>query len=322
MNVSLVVPVRNEEQSLPRLLESIRQQTLQPAEIILVDGGSSDNTVELARCAAEGDSRLRVIEAGQATPGRGRNVGIEAASSDWVALTDAGNRLEPTWLENLVAAVETDPVTDIVYGNFEPVVDSWFTRCAALTYPPPKTSRPGGLMRGPFIASSLMRRKIWCELGGFPDRRAAEDLIFMDRIRDAGYETRWAPKATVWWEMQSGVLSTFRRFELYSKHNVWANRQWDWHYGLVRNYFFMSVFIVLAVIHSPWWLIGLPIWALARVVRSVWRRREERGFLWVMNPIQILGVGLVLFTIDLATFVGWAKAIKEGEEKSLQPGSL
>jgi glycosyltransferase involved in cell wall biosynthesis len=310
IDVSLVIPLRNEEQSLPHLLETIRQQTFPPSEIILVDGGSSDSTLSLARCAAESDAKIHVIDAGPATPGRGRNVGIEAACHEWVALTDAGNHLEATWLEYLVNEVAAEPATDVVYGNFEPIINSWFTRCAALAYPPPKIQRPGGPMRGPFIASCLLRRKIWCELGGFPDLRAAEDLIFMSRIRDAGYRVAWAPKATVWWEMQSGVISTFRRFELYSKHNVWANRQWDWHYGLARHYILVALFIALAVIQTPWWLLGLPLWGLARVFRSIWRRRSGRSIVWALNPVQLLGVGLVLFTLDLATFVGWARAIK------------
>jgi glycosyltransferase involved in cell wall biosynthesis len=311
MNVSLVVPVRNEEQSLPRLLESIRQQTLQPAEIILVDGGSSDNTVELARCAAEGDSRLRVIEAGPAYPGRGRNLGIEAASHDWVALTDAGIRLEPTWLESLVEVVEANPSTDVVYGNVESVVDSWFTRCAALAYLTPKVARPGGSMRGPFIASSILRREVCLKIGGFPNLRAGEDLIFMDRIMEAGYAVAWAPQAIVWWQLQPNLTQTFRRFTLYSKHNVFGGRQWDWHYGIARQYAVAAVFLILAIVHSLWWLVVPVLGFGMRVFLSVWRRRDERGLLWALNPAQLASVGVILLTIDLATFVGWAQAIKK-----------
>lgn len=311
MNVTMVVPLRNEEQSLPGLLETIRQQVLQPAEIILVDGGSSDNTVKLARCAAEEDPRFRVIEAGPATPGRGRNVGFEAASYDWVALTDAGIRLEPTWLENLVEVVEANPYTDIVYGNVEPIIDSWFTRCAALAYLTPKVARPGGSMRGPFIASSMVRREVWLKIGGFPDLRAAEDLIFMNRIVEAGYAVAWAPQAIVWWELRPDLAQTFRRFALYSKHNVFAGRQWDWHYGIARQYAVAAVFLMLAIVHTEWWL-AVPVLGFGtRVFLSVWRRRDERGLLWALNPAQLVSVGVILLTIDLATFVGWAQAINE-----------
>src|SRR4051812_12519152 len=102
LEVSLVIPVRNEERSLPALISSIQAQTFPPAEVVIVDGGSGDGTVELGRRLTEGDARFRFVEAGDATPGRGRNVGTEAARSEWVAYTDAGIRVEPTWLERLV----------------------------------------------------------------------------------------------------------------------------------------------------------------------------------------------------------------------------
>ena len=182
-DVSLVIPVRNEEESLPALLDSIRRQTFQPAEVILVDGGSTDDTVKLARQMATSDARLRVIETTGATPGRGRNIGIEAARYEWVALTDAGIRLEPDWLEHLVAEARADEDVKVVYGNYEAVTKSFFERCAALAYLPPKAERGGGRMvRGPIIASALIRREVWEAVGGFPDLRAAEDLFFMEHI--------------------------------------------------------------------------------------------------------------------------------------------
>src|SRR5438034_7512720 len=176
IRISLVVPVRDEELSLPSLIQSIYAQTRPPAEIILVDGGSTDRSAAIARQMASTDARFRLLEAGVATPGRGRNVGIAAASCDWIALTDAGIDLEPEWLERLAAVAERDPSVDVVYGNFEPLAASLFERCAALSYPPAKTARPGGRMRGPSVASCLLRRAVWEAVEGFPDLRAAEDL--------------------------------------------------------------------------------------------------------------------------------------------------
>src|SRR5579859_7998682 len=94
-SVSLVIPIRDEEQTLPALFRSIRSQLRMPEEVILVDGGSTDNTVSMTRELCNGDARFRVVEAGPATPGRGRNVGVAAAVNDWVAFTDAGIELDP-----------------------------------------------------------------------------------------------------------------------------------------------------------------------------------------------------------------------------------
>ncbi|MEP6637349.1 MAG: glycosyltransferase family A protein [Acidobacteriota bacterium] len=109
IDVTVVVPVRNEKQSLAELIASLQAQTSPPAEIVVVDGGSTDGTISLAHRLAAGDDRLRVIEAGEATPGRGRNIGIAAARYEWIALADAGNKLEPQWLGRLIEVVHRDP---------------------------------------------------------------------------------------------------------------------------------------------------------------------------------------------------------------------
>lgn len=311
LQISLVVPVRNEEESLARLVSSIRAQTRRPDEVVLVDGGSTDRTVALARELAAGDERFRVVEAGQASPGRGRNVGAGAARYPWLAFTDAGIGLDPEWLERLVEQVEEEPETDVVYGNYDPSAETFFERCAAIAYVAPK--RPhgagGALTRGHFIASSLMRREVWRRAGGFPDMRAAEDLIFMERVEAQGARTRWAPRANVRWQLQPTLARTFRRFALYSKHNVWAGRQRFWHYGIARQYALALPFVVLAVVHSAWWLLVPALGLAARGAKSVWRHREGRGLAWALNPLQLGCVVLVLLTVDLATFVGWAQAL-------------
>ncbi len=291
------------------LVDSIRCQTLPPDEVILVDGGSTDRTVALARELTTGDLRYRVLEAREATPGRGRNIGIAAASNDWVALTDAGIRIEQTWLERLCQVLARDPTLDVIYGNYEPIVCTRFSRAAALAYVPPKQLRLGGRMRGPSIASSLVRKAVWEAVGGFPDLRAAEDLIFIEQVEAHGFRIGWAPDATGWWHLQPSLSRTFRKFVLYSKHNVWAGRQRFWHYGIARQYALAAPFLALGLLHSVWWLSVPAAGAMARIAKSIWSRREGRGIRWLFKPVQFLGVGLILATIDAATFLGWFQAL-------------
>jgi glycosyltransferase involved in cell wall biosynthesis len=310
LRVSLVVPVRDEAATIGELLAGLAAQTRRPDEVLIVDGGSRDATVQLLREAAARDPSLRVIEAGEATPGRGRNVGIAAAANDWIALTDAGNRPEHDWLERLVEVVSRDPTVEVVYGNFEPVAETFFERCAALAYPPPKRERPEGRLRTPFIASSLLRREVWHRVGGFPDLRAAEDLMFMEEIERQGFKVGWATRATVHWRLRPTLASTYAKFVLYSRHNVWAGRALYWHYGIARQYAVASVFIALAVWHSPWWLVAVALWLVARAARSIWRRRDGMSLWRALDPAQFIGVLVIILTIDAATFVGWAQALR------------
>jgi glycosyltransferase involved in cell wall biosynthesis len=309
IEVSLVIPVRDEEKTLPALIDSLRAQTFFPSEVVIVDGGSTDGTIDAARRLTAGDERFRVVEAGAATPGRGRNVGTAAARSEWIAYTDAGIRAEPAWLERLALEAERDPSVEVVYGNYEPQAATAFERAAALVCASPKRVRPGGRMRGPFIASSLMRRDVWRRVGGFPDLRAAEDLIFMERIEAQGVRTAWSPTATVWWQLPPTLARTFRRFALFSKHNVWAGRQRFWHYGVARQYAFALVFVALALVHSFWWLVVIALWLAARAAKTISRHSEGRGLRWALSPVQFLYVLVILLVVDLATFTGWARAL-------------
>ena len=96
MAVSVVIPALNEEKFIGDCLKALRGQTV-PAEIIVVDNGSRDRTVEIARDYAD-----MVIEAPGVRIARLRQIGAEAASGDIVATTDADTFAPPTWLENLL----------------------------------------------------------------------------------------------------------------------------------------------------------------------------------------------------------------------------
>lgn len=307
--VSLVIPVRDEEDTLNGLLASIGAQTKRPDEIVFVDGGSTDRTVALLRNATLGNIRINVIEAGPASPGKARNIAIAAASNEWVALTDAGIKLDPRWLEELVAVVMREPELDVVYGNYEPVIETCFERSAALVYIAPKQERAGTKMRGPSIASCLMRRNVWQAVGGFPDLRAAEDLMFMEQVEQRRFKIGWAPRATVWWQLRPSLLSTIRRFILYSRHNVLAGRQRYWHYGIARQYILALIVALVALGTGIWWLlVAIPLGLFLRVFKSIWSRRETLSLLGLINPLRWVHVLIITLAIDFATFVGWIQA--------------
>jgi len=296
-------------------VRTIGRQVRQPDEVVIVDGGSSDTTAAAVRRLSADDARYRVIEAGPATPGRGRNVGIDAATHEWVALTDAGIDLDPFWLERLVRAVEHDDGIDVVYGSYVTARNSFFERCADLAYVSPPTPSPVGPVRSRSVASCLVRKEAWRRAGGFPDMRASEDLLFMRRLDALGCRVATAPEARVTWQLQPTAWLTFQRFRRYSKHNVLAGEQGNWHHGIARQYLGAVGLVVVAraARRSP-----LPLLAGAgslRVARTLWRRREGRGLAFVLRPDRFAAVGAVLAVIDAATFVGWVEAYLPGSSR-------
>ena len=310
-DVTLVIPLRDEQHAVPALVASIERQVRAPDAVIFVDGGSIDDTVALVRTACARHAGWRLIEAGPATPGRGRNVGFEAASTAWVALTDAGVDLDPHWLDRLTRMVAADPDVEIVYGHYEPAIDGFFTACAALAYVAPAGSTGQGPMRPPFIASCLVTRDLWARAGGFPDLRAAEDMLFLRRVRELGARVALAPEAIATWDLQPDLRRTFRRFRTYSKVNVRIGEERSWHYGVARMYLAAAPFVLLGAARRRSWLFVPLMGLVARAGRSVSERREGRGLLWATNPLRVGSVAAILLTIDAATFAGWAVAIVE-----------
>jgi glycosyltransferase involved in cell wall biosynthesis len=308
MYVTLVIPLRDEEHSVRALIDSIASQTRPPDAVIFVDAGSVDRTPGMLKHACATRPHWSVEHAGPASPGRARNIGIEASEGDWIALTDAGVELDRYWLARLVRAASAVTLVELVWGHHEPAPDGWFTQCAALAYlAPPKESRLGPVMDS-FIASCLLRREVWVRAGHFPDLRAAEDGIFMRRLEELGTRTALAPEAVVWWHLEGGFRRTFARFRTYSKVNALAGQQRHWHHGVARIYVAGMPFFVLTILHHRLWgLLALSAAAL-RVERSIWRGRRGRGVLWAANPARFLTVAAILAVVDAATFTGWLEA--------------
>jgi len=309
LRVSLVVPMRDEEGSISKLICSILSQKLTPDEIILVDAGSQDRTVALARELIADDKRFHILEAGPAWPGKARNLGVQAASCEWIAFTDAGISLDPNWLQELVNTAKQKPEPDVVYGSFEPRICTILDRCAALTWISPRHLHDGVPMRGPVVPSALIRKQVIEAVGGFPDFRATEDLIFMENLEKHGSKIAWQPLAKVKWSLPPTLSKTFARFRLYSRHNVYAERQRYWHYGVLRFYALASVLaIAITFWDRRWALLVFPFGMAARVLKSLWQHRKDWRLGVLLNPVHFLMMIVLLLTLDVATFTGWIEA--------------
>src|SRR5207244_12188051 len=92
-----------------------------------------------------------------AYPGRARNLGVAESEGDWVAFTDAGVRLAPSWLEALTGAAAADPGADAIAGDWDLDVASPFERCLALLSAPTEGLAKGAL-RPPSPIPLALRR--------------------------------------------------------------------------------------------------------------------------------------------------------------------
>jgi len=114
MNCSIIIRCLNEARHLPKLLDSIAQQTKQPAEVIVVDSGSTDQTVAIARSKG---ARVVSINPEDFSFGRALNVGAQSATGEILVLVSAHTYpCTETWLAELTSPF-ADPNVALVYGG-------------------------------------------------------------------------------------------------------------------------------------------------------------------------------------------------------------
>jgi glycosyltransferase involved in cell wall biosynthesis len=308
--ISVVVPVRNEAKNIEKLICALQEQTYQPAEIVITDGGSVDGTQQiLRRMQSESPVPIILIEDADAFPGRGRNLGVKQASNEWLAFIDGGIVPEQNWLEELVSVSEHDPDSVLIQGRFEPQIDTYFAQCAAIAYVAP----PGTLT--PFIASSLIKRSAWESAGGFrEDLRSAEDLIFFRKLKNVGILRSVSEKAVVYWELQPDFTSTFRRFSTYSRYGMQAGLVGDWQLRVSFLYFCFAIFFIASLVSWPFALLpplGLILRAERRIFNWYSTETKRRQILEMLNPRRVLTVTLISFVIDLAMFCGMVEFFRK-----------
>ena len=314
MKISVVIPVRNEEDSIRILLESLLNQTLRPDEIVITDTGSTDATPEIVSEFVKRGLPVRLLRESSALPGRGRNLAAAQAANDWIAFIDAGIRPERAWLECLAQRADDQSDVEVVYGTYEPITDSLFKLCAVMAYVAPAYEMEGRLIRPCSVASALMKRSVWDQVGGFPENlRSAEDLLFMRKIERANFKIVRAPEALVHWQVQGTAWRTFKRFVSYARNNMRAGLWREWQAPLFRRYGVVLLTMLPAFWLGPeWLLVTLFLWLsllFARAAMAIWRNRARYPGSILENALRMLVLVPLIALLDAATIAGtlqWA----------------
>ncbi len=115
--VSIIVPVHNTEKYVEACVSSAQAQTLRDIEIILVENGSTDDSLAVCRRLAEDDPRIRVIHMDEGDVSLARNVGVTMATSDYIGFMDSDDVAEPEMYSTLYE-MASDNDLDVMYANF------------------------------------------------------------------------------------------------------------------------------------------------------------------------------------------------------------
>jgi len=195
--VSVVVCAYNAERTIDRCLASLAVLNYPNYEVIVVNDGSGDRTLDIA----ESYSFCRIISQPNKGLGFARNVGAEAATGEIVAYTDSDCVADPDWLSYLVAKMESSNLAACGGPNFPPPEDA--------LVPAVVTVAPGGpthVLISDEVAEHIagcnmaFRREVLMRLGGFDPiyRAAGDDIDICWRFQDAGHVIGFSPAAVVW----------------------------------------------------------------------------------------------------------------------------
>jgi glycosyltransferase involved in cell wall biosynthesis len=306
MKVSVILTVLNEGSGVAELLDSLLVQSMAPDEIVVVDGGSRDDTVDILNAYSRRDGRIKVYVDPGVNIARGRNLAISRASGDILAVTDGGCRPERDWLKELVKPLSDDAGLGAVGGRFIPLVRSRFEHyCGLLSLPDFSSESQRGMFYG---RSSAFRRSLWECVGGYPEwLYTAEDTLFAIAAQRRGIRSMYAPASVLQWRPRPTLFKMAKMFYLYGRGNgrikngdLKGSLYW------LRYHLIVGLTLPLGVI-EPWlWVFSvLALWHLFRTIAGPNLRRTEAA---QGNSIDRYAyVSLITLTRNLSTNLGFVR---------------
>jgi rhamnosyltransferase len=209
MQCSIVIRAYNESRHLGRLLEGIALQTRQAAEVILVDSGSSDATVQIA---ASHGAKIVHIRPEEFTFGRSLNLGIQAASADLVVIASAHiHPVYPDWLDYLLQPL-TEANVALVYGKQRGCISSKFSEHQIFRQWFPDAGF--GRQSTPFCnnANAAIRKGFWEQHPYDESLTGLEDLAWAKWAQSVGWQVVYAPYAEVVHVHQETPAAIYNRY--------------------------------------------------------------------------------------------------------------
>jgi glycosyltransferase involved in cell wall biosynthesis len=205
--ISCVVPAFNSEKYISEALESILAQTYRPIEILVVDDGSTDGTVE--RVLSFGDA-VGLLQQETAGPAATRNSGLQETEGPIVAFLDADDLWHPEKLERQMALLGANPELDFCLTHVQMFWPAEMAQEARKFEGHPRSEPIPG-----FATTTLLaRRRVFEKLGGF-----GSGLWFTDatdwfvRAREAGMKMEVLPDTLVYHRMHPSNLTRRREEE-------------------------------------------------------------------------------------------------------------
>jgi teichuronic acid biosynthesis glycosyltransferase TuaG len=211
--VSIITPAWNAGAYIEETIASVCGQTFQDWEWLIVDDGSTDDTVAIVRSHAARDPRIRLLRQANAGPSAARNRAMRRATGEWFAFLDSDDTWAPRFLETQLEVfrlhVDTDLVTATAFNRGGPF-DGQPTRAFVDGHPLLSLEDMIRDETAMFIMT-VFRRRVFETIGGFDELQwTSEDYDFWLRAAQAGFVCRTNPAPLGWYRIRGESLSRQR----------------------------------------------------------------------------------------------------------------
>ncbi len=302
LRVSLIITVFNEQESIERFLNSVLHQTISPKELVIVDGGSTDETVERiknyeSRIKKKGISLNLIIKKGNRSVGR--NEAVRRSSNNIIACSDAGNILEKNWLEKITEPFKNKKI-DVVAGYYKGLPKNNFQRSLIpyVLVMPDKVNPKEFL---PATRSIAFKKSIWEKVGGFDEKYSHnEDYVFGKKLKKINANIFFAKNAIVNWIPRKNIKESFIMFYRFAYGDIEAKILRPKVVFIFFRYLFVLMTILAAKLISTEFQIFVGGFYFS--FYSLWA--VQKNFKYINNISGFYYLPLIQYLSDIAVMSG------------------
>lgn len=301
MKVSLITTVLNEESSIEYFLYSVLFLSKKPDELIIVDGGSTDKTVDkaldfISRSGLNKHFKTEIIIKEGANRSEGRNLAIQRAKFEVIAITDAGCELDAKWLKNITAPFVYKKI-DVVAGYYKAKTDGIFEKCVApyVLVMPDKVDPKNFL---PSSRSMAIRKKSFLKFGGFPENFPDnEDYVFANTLKNGKANIYFCSEAIVFWHPRSNLRAFWRMIFRFARGDAKAGLRRFKVATIFFRYLFLFIFLAFCLIFyslTPFFLFAIFLYLFWAVLKNYKYVKDLRA-IFLLPILQITSDIAIIF---------------------------
>lgn len=213
MKFSIITTVYNDEDEILRYLDNMMSQSIEANEIVIVDGGSSDNTINIIE-QQKFNSKIPIkLYKGRYNIAQGFNQGINQCENDWVGITSVGCIYPVNYFECLFKEISFNNNLDAVYSLIRAAEGTAFSQVYAKYFCNLENGEKKATNRGVVIKKSVI-----AELGYFYENLfyAGEDEEFYQRFNNYKKKAICCTSTKVYWKVPMGLKEFLKQTRLYS----------------------------------------------------------------------------------------------------------